>query len=349
MRDDSADLSIVATATLELGIDVGRLERAFQIDAPFTVSGFLQRMGRTGRREAAAGDVVRHAGGAARATSQLTPETLPWELLQGIALVQLYREERWVEPRTPGPPALQPALPPDPGHSGLRAASSRPHELATRVLTLTPFHRVSADDFRVLLRHLLAHRLRADARRPAASSWASPASGSQTIYKFYAVFQESVEYTVRCDSQELGTICQPLPRQARRSPSRDTSGLWRRSTTSGACSTCTQVKGRVPAYFGECAGDINTRVLVRMRQALEESTPYAYLRPQARAAPCPGPPRRQERRTHQVTAREPWGQHVVSLPLAGKLRLPRAGALSSRSDAPRTSVSRAWTPRDPTL
>ena len=45
----------------------------------------------------------------------------------------------------------------------------------------------------------------------------------------------------------------------------------------------TQVKGRVPAYFGECAGDINTRVLVRMRQALEESAPYAYLRPQARA------------------------------------------------------------------
>ena len=55
----------VTTATLELGIDIGRLERAFQIDAPFTVSGsFLQRMGRTGRRDRAAGDVVRHAGGA---------------------------------------------------------------------------------------------------------------------------------------------------------------------------------------------------------------------------------------------------------------------------------------------
>ena len=97
MRDDSSDLSIVATATLELGIDVGRLERAFQIDAPFTVSGFLQRMGRTGRREAPPEMwfVMREEQPEART---LLPETIPWKLLQGIALVQLYREERWVEP-----------------------------------------------------------------------------------------------------------------------------------------------------------------------------------------------------------------------------------------------------------
>ena len=42
---------IVATSSLELGIDVGDLDRVIQIDAPATVSSFLQRMGRTGRRE----------------------------------------------------------------------------------------------------------------------------------------------------------------------------------------------------------------------------------------------------------------------------------------------------------
>jgi ATP-dependent Lhr-like helicase len=46
-RDDCV---IVATSVLELGIDVGDLHRVIQIDAPATVSGFLQRMGRTGRR-----------------------------------------------------------------------------------------------------------------------------------------------------------------------------------------------------------------------------------------------------------------------------------------------------------
>lgn len=41
---------IVATSTLELGIDVGDLDRVIQIDSPSSVSSFLQRMGRTGRR-----------------------------------------------------------------------------------------------------------------------------------------------------------------------------------------------------------------------------------------------------------------------------------------------------------
>ena len=41
---------IVATSTLELGIDIGDLDRMIQIDAPRTVSSFLQRLGRTGRR-----------------------------------------------------------------------------------------------------------------------------------------------------------------------------------------------------------------------------------------------------------------------------------------------------------
>ena len=47
---EEKDCVIVATSTLELGIDVGDLDRVIQIDAPSTVSSFLQRMGRTGRR-----------------------------------------------------------------------------------------------------------------------------------------------------------------------------------------------------------------------------------------------------------------------------------------------------------
>jgi len=41
---------IGATSALELGIDVGDLDWVIQVDAPPTVSSFLQRMGRTGRR-----------------------------------------------------------------------------------------------------------------------------------------------------------------------------------------------------------------------------------------------------------------------------------------------------------
>ncbi|WP_101831128.1 DEAD/DEAH box helicase, partial [Frankia canadensis] len=47
---EARDCVIVATSTLELGIDVGDLDRVIQINAPTTVASFLQRLGRTGRR-----------------------------------------------------------------------------------------------------------------------------------------------------------------------------------------------------------------------------------------------------------------------------------------------------------
>ena len=279
MRDDSSELSIVATATLELGIDVGRLERAFQINAPFTVSAFLQRMGRTGRRGTPPEMwfVMREEQPEARA---LTPETIPWELLQGIALVQLYREEHWVEP--PRLDRLPYSLL---CHQTLATLASEgeltPAQLATRVLTLTPFHRISADDFRVLLRHLLAH----DYIETTETGGLIVGLAGERItnnYKFYAVFQESVEYTVRCDSQEIGTLCAPPPPGEKVAIA---GHVWLVEEVDHKRHLLyvTQVKGRVPAYFGECAGDIHTHVLERMRQVLDEAAPYAYLRPQARA------------------------------------------------------------------
>ncbi|MGW8885246.1 DEAD/DEAH box helicase [Streptomyces sp. NPDC055749] len=47
---EARDCVIVSTSTLELGIDVGDLDRVIQLDAPMTVASFLQRLGRTGRR-----------------------------------------------------------------------------------------------------------------------------------------------------------------------------------------------------------------------------------------------------------------------------------------------------------
>lgn len=74
---------IVATSTLELGIDVGDLDRVIQVDAPATVGAFLQRLGRTGRRE----EAVRNTLFLTR-----TPEAL----LQAAGLVRLW-QERFVE------------------------------------------------------------------------------------------------------------------------------------------------------------------------------------------------------------------------------------------------------------
>lgn len=50
---EGSDCVIVATSALELGIDIGDLDRVIQIDAPTSVASFLQRIGRAGRRAGA--------------------------------------------------------------------------------------------------------------------------------------------------------------------------------------------------------------------------------------------------------------------------------------------------------
>ncbi len=77
------DACIVCTSTLELGIDVGDLDRVLQAEAPDSVSSFLQRMGRTGRRP---GQV---------ANTTFFCETTDG-VLQAIALIELAKSG-WVE------------------------------------------------------------------------------------------------------------------------------------------------------------------------------------------------------------------------------------------------------------
>jgi ATP-dependent Lhr-like helicase len=75
--------SIVCTSTLELGIDIGDLDLVFQANAPSTVSSFLQRLGRTGRRSGQ------------RANTTFFCEDAE-TVLQAIAIIELARKG-WVE------------------------------------------------------------------------------------------------------------------------------------------------------------------------------------------------------------------------------------------------------------
>lgn len=273
MKDDSQYLTTVTTATLELGIDIGRLERAFQIDAPWTVSSFLQRMGRTGRRDAPAEMwfVIREDEPEVRA---MLPATIPWKLLQGIALVQLYLEERWCEP--PRLNRLPYSLLYHQTMSTLASCGElSPAALADRVLTLPYFHRVSQQDYKVLLRHLLATD---HIQQTEQGGLIVGLAGERVVnsFKFYGVFVESEEYTVRCESQELGTVVQPPPVGEKVAIA---GHVWEVLDVDHKRHLvyCRQVKGRIPAYFGECPGDLHTRVLRRMRQVLQEDTRYPYL------------------------------------------------------------------------
>lgn len=273
MKDDEQCMTTVTTATLELGIDIGRLERAFQIDAPFTVSSFLQRMGRTGRRglPPEMWFVMREEQPEARA---MLPETVPWSLLQGIALIQLYTEERWVEP--PKTDRLPFSLLYHQTMSTLASAGElSPAALASRVLTLKSFERIDKEDYKTLLRHLIETD---HIERTETGGLIVGLAGERQVnsFKFYAVFKENEEYTVRSNSEELGTIVMPPPVGEKIAIA---GHVWivEEVDHKRHLVYCEQVRGKVPAYFGQCPGDINTRVLERMRNVLAEDKIYPYL------------------------------------------------------------------------
>jgi ATP-dependent Lhr-like helicase len=79
----------VATSTLELGLDVGDLDRVIQVGAPPGVASFLERMGRTGRRS-----------GTTRNCLFLATDNE--ELLVCLALTTLWRDGK-IEPVIPPP------------------------------------------------------------------------------------------------------------------------------------------------------------------------------------------------------------------------------------------------------
>ncbi|MBP5268353.1 MAG: DEAD/DEAH box helicase, partial [Ruminococcus sp.] len=262
MKDDDVQMTTITTATLELGIDIGRLERAFQIDAPFTVSSFLQRMGRTGRRDLPPEMwfVIREDMPEPRT---MLPSTVPWKLLQGIALVQVYLEERWVEP--PRLERLPFSLLYHQTMSTLASCGElTPAQLAQRVLTLKYFHRISPDDYKILLRHLIEidHIQRTDE-----GGLIVGLAGERIVnnFRFYAVFQENEEYTVRCESQELGTLVMPPPVGEKIAIAGQ---VWIVTELDHKRHLvfCEPVKGKVPAYFGDCPGDIHTKILTRMKK-----------------------------------------------------------------------------------
>lgn len=279
MKDEDVYMTTCATATLELGIDIGKLESAFQIDAPFTVSGFLQRMGRTGQRDnpPEMHFVMREEHPESRA---MLPELMPWSLLQGIALVQLYAEQKWVEP--PEPNRLPYSLLYHQTMSTLASSGEMtPAELASRVLTLSYFHNVSQEDYRILLKYLL---------KTGHIEWTENGglivglAGERVVnnFKFYAIFQENEEFSVHAGSEELGTIVKPPPvgdkiAIAGRVWVVEDIDIKRHQVY------CHEVDGRIPAYFGDVPGDIQPEILQRMKKILNEKTMYPYLMQNAKA------------------------------------------------------------------
>jgi ATP-dependent Lhr-like helicase len=278
MREPDAPAVTAATVTLELGIDIGQLERVIQVQAPFSVASFLQRLGRSGRRGTPS-EMWFVCGEELPAQSDSLPERIPWQLLQCIAIIQLYLEEHWIEPVKPAryPVSLL-------YHQTMSTLTSQgeltPAALAQRVLTLPPFRSISQDDYRSLLRHLIGldHIQQTDERGLIVGLAGEKVVGD---FRFYAVFPDNEEYAVREESREIGSIVMPPPPGERFALA---GRAWEviEIDPKRKLVLVRAVGGKARASWTGQGGDIHSRVLQRMQRALlAEETCYPYLQPNA--------------------------------------------------------------------
>lgn len=276
LRDNNGPTVAAATLTLELGIDIGDLDSTIQIGAPYSCASFVQRLGRSGRRSGKSQmmflDVYK--------PSDRNPfEQMPWELLRAIAIIQLYLEERWVEPfeLKAKPFSLL-------AHQTLSTLMTfgelSPSELARNVLMLPVFYStVSQEEYRELLRHMLANDY---LQRLEDGNIIVGLKGERIAnhYSFYAVFQDEQAYHVHSQDGEIGTLdnC-PIVGEVFILAGR----TWkvRDVDEEHKIVYVNPVKNnRIPRWNGS-GGLIHTKIIQRIRQILMEDIQYSYLQPKA--------------------------------------------------------------------
>ena len=266
-----------ATVTLELGIDIGRLERIVQSEAPNSVSSLLQRIGRSGRRGAPPEMMMVFREEQPLPNTPL-PDLIPWQLIQAIACVQLYAEERFIEPpfvkRQPMSLCFHQTL------SVLKASGElTPKALAGRVLSLPPFEHISKEDYKALLVSMITGGF---IERTETGTLIVGLTGERltSSFKFYAVFKDSEDFTVRCGSDEIGTITTPPPVGDRFALA---GRVWEveEVDVKARLVFVKAVEGKMEISWPGDYGEIHTRILKRMKKVLSEDTVYPYLKENA--------------------------------------------------------------------
>lgn len=187
---------IACTSTLELGIDIGSVEKVVQVDAAHSIASLIQRVGRSGRRAGEQSELLLYA-------------TKPWSLLQSLACWLLY-QEGFVEPlRTATKPydmVLHQALSITKQLSGCSES-----ELVARLQANAAFSTVTAAQ----ITEILAELVRIDWLERLSQELIIGVEGEFTVNSrdFYSVFQTEPAFKVQHAGKTIGEI--PLTPQVR--------------------------------------------------------------------------------------------------------------------------------------
>ncbi len=186
------DCVIVATSTLELGIDVGDLDHVLQIDSPGSVASFLQRMGRTGRRD----------GSVPNFTFLATKDK---GVLQAAALLRLYRQG-FVEPVRPSRRASH-ILAHQLMALAIQLGGVEPGDWWSWLKGATSFAGLSESERQSIVEHMQREDI---LTVQDAKLWLGDAGekqyGRANFRKLYSVFDTPKLVVVRWNTREIGTV-----------------------------------------------------------------------------------------------------------------------------------------------
>ncbi|MEK4526450.1 ATP-dependent helicase [Paenibacillus sp. BGI2013] len=277
LRTGSGPAVAAATVTLELGIDLGELERVVQLGAPYSASSFVQRLGRSGRREDMASEMLFVCPEEEDEEAQL-PARMPWTLMRAIAVIELYVKTKWVEPLEARKMPIGVLY-----HQTMSMLKSmgeaEPRDLAEAILSLAPFALIRPDQYQVFLNYLIEtdHLQWTEDR-----TLIIGLTGEKIVnnYRFYAVFKDDEEHKVLNGSEEIGSITTvPPPGYCFSLAGK----LWKVEEVDHKHKAVyvKSAKGKVDTLWLGAGGDIHTSVVQKMREVLSDSVIYPYLSPQA--------------------------------------------------------------------
>ena len=203
LQKQALPTTALCTTTLELGIDIGKVSSAIQINAPYSVSSLRQRMGRSGRRGDPSVLRVLIAEDELGVNSDLV-DCLRLELLQSIAMIRLLVVEKWFEPAETELFHFSTLL-----HQVLAVISQwggvRADQLYSILCERGPFQQVTIEQMQALLVKMGEDEL---VMQLQSGELVLASKGEQIVnrYTFYAVFKTPDEFKIVNDGKALGNV-----------------------------------------------------------------------------------------------------------------------------------------------
>lgn len=201
MRTSGMPTVTGATVTLELGIDLGDLERIIQVGCPKSVASLSQRLGRSGRRTGIS-EICFLFDEEKRRESAEFYKMINWNFIKCLALIELYREN-YIEPsiseKYPFGILYHQTM------SFLYGRESSPAFLAQSLLSEFVFSNIKQEDYKILLNYMLQ---KGHIERTDVGTLIIGTEGEKIVnhYDFYSVFESDLEFSVREGTHEIGTL-----------------------------------------------------------------------------------------------------------------------------------------------